>query len=135
MRDPTTNTFCLQEYFSFKVVTTFSLGVRHRIDLVEDFDEFLSVLVMLGALYHNLALGSFSYFGRGYFSFDVYRFLNESAGILFDEHKFDNVEFLILYPVFIELFKNLPDFIDKLEDSLIALFFAYSLVRLFNVVQ
>lgn len=54
---------------------------------------------------------------------------------MFDEHQFYDVEFFILDPVFIKLFKDAPDLVDELYDGLVALFFAYSLVRFLGVIE
>jgi hypothetical protein len=117
-----------------QVVSAFAIWIRHRVDFVDDFHELLSILVVVRALDHDLALGPLSDFRRSDFLLNVDGLLNVPPCILLDEHEFDDIQLFILYPVSIELFENGFDLLYDILDGRETLFFADSLIRLFCVV-
>jgi hypothetical protein len=54
---------------------------------------------------------------------------------LLDQHELNDVELLILDPVFVEFLQYAPNLVDELYNRLIALFLAYALIGLLGVVE
>ena len=118
-----------------EIVSALAVRVCDSVDLVDDLDQALSVLVVISALDHDLALRTLSDLCGGDLALDVYSLLDEPTGVLLDQHELDDVELLILDPVFVEFLQYAPNLVDELYNRLIALFLAYALIGLLGVVE
>ena len=90
---------------------------------------------MFGAFNHDFPFGSLSDLCGRNFALKINSLLYETSGVLFNEHELNDIEFLVLDPILVELLENGLDFIDQLENSLVALLFAYALIRFLDIVQ
>jgi len=90
---------------------------------------------MFGAFNHDFSLGSLSDLRGRNLALEINCLLYETSGVLLNEHELNDVELLVLDPILVELLEYGLDFIDQLENSLVALLFAYALIRFLDVVQ
>lgn len=110
--NPPADSFSLEQDLRLQVISSLSIWIGHSVDFIYDLDQLLSVLIVIRALDHDFAFRSFSDLGRSYLFFNINSFLNKSSGVLLDQHKFNDVELLVLNPIFVKLLEDWSYFVD-----------------------